>query len=158
MALPVSPALWTLCKAGLVFITGFNICMLKGKHEAVNINSSDHVAFSVFTFHDIKHLGYFCDSLNIYIFAHISHFIIHLFYVLPPPLTKSHLAICSVLVVHHFTIFTAVSTIFTADANKCRESIFVLIPPSVPLLLRQIYLKWKNCSYTVWGKSLEYDF
>lgn len=60
--------------------------------------------------------------------------------------------------VHQFTIFTAVSTIFTADANKCRESIFVLIPPSVPLLLRQIYLKWKISSYTVWGKSLEYDF
>lgn len=84
-------------------------------------------------------------------YAHIFHFTIHLSYVLPPPSTNFHLAICSISVVHHFTIFTA-------DANKCRESIFVLMPPSVPLLLRQIYLKWKNCFYTVWGKSLEYDF
>lgn len=56
---------------------------VKGKHEAVIINSSDHVAFSVFMFH-YSHKTFGLLVIGLKIHTHISHFTLDFSYVLPP--------------------------------------------------------------------------
>lgn len=120
------PLSGTLCEAGLVFFR-LTICMSMGKHEAVIIDSSDHVAFSVFTF--IKQSGYSASTFKS---------------------TRFSFSFCLTFYLLHICRTFASSP--SPPPTNAEKAFFCSRTPRLRRFpLRQIYLKWKNPSCAVWG-------